>query len=629
MNYLSKITNGLFLKTKTLKYLSVPMLVILPVCFTVMCLLSGGSALYFQLFSLKVSVVYYTLFMFLSFEYVYKLKAEQLYEYIAATPRGLRAVVKYKLLLLCKTAFVEFAVLAVVCCVFSAAEGTLTYKYFVYIVLSYFLNIFLLSVSGVFLGAVAALRLERMGAYLMMIFFPVMTSRILNVLWEGFYKSTGFNIFKITDLFSLSAPSTNWAPNTAFGYSFLPYRFATVLFWVFICAAFIASAVEVSKKKGKVVVCAFLAVLCFITYIAPSSKVIMDERNAKGPGADYNYYKSFEETELDNGGFNIVDLKLNITLFSELTAKAEIKVDNKKLSVYKFTLYHGYSVKEVKINGEKAEFERFSDYLEILNTSSAGADIITINYSGHSSRYYGNVQGCILPGYFPYYPQSGYCEVYDVNYQSFLPNRYDNEVNFDVKVKSLNRVYSNLHGESGNCFSGKAKSLTLVSGLYKESVIGGVTVIYPYTDKSELSEEILKENIEKFKKSDVDDGKIKKIIIVPSLNQGNLESVYSDDNYIISKWIVDLQEDYPVTTIDKHKLELYYCMDAFKNNVEYYDFVKDNFEFTTLFEQGYEKYGETEFFEKCNNYLFDGCDKRTIDDFLVDLVAKENNYVEN
>lgn len=628
---LSKTINTLFFKTKILKYLSVPALAVLPIAFAVMCLLSDGSALYFQSYSLRVSVIYYTLFMFLSFEYIYKLRAERLYECISATPCGLKAIVRKKLFLLFKIAFIETLSLVIICCVFSAAEGSFTFKYFIYITLSYFLNIFLLSVAGVLSGAYAALRLERTGAYLMMIFFPIMTSRILNVLWEGFYAGTGIDIFKITDLFSLSAPSTNWTPNTAFGYSFLPYRFATVLFWIFLFTAFISAAVEGDKKKFKAAICAVLAALCFVTYITPSSKVIMDQRNSEGPGADYEYYTSLEkfETDYENGGFNITDLKIDITLFNKLTAKVEMKVDNKKLSKYKFTLYHGYTVKSVKINGEKAEFNRFSDYFEVMNDGGAEIENITVSYAGYSSRYYSNIQGCVLPGFFPYYPQPGYREVYDVNYQSFSPNRFENEVNFDVTVKSLNRIYSNLTSGSGNSFTGKAKSLTLVGGLYEERTVAGVTVVYPYTDKTELSDEVIRENTKKFKESNADDGKVKKIIIVPSLNQGQFETVYSDNDYLISKWIVDLQEDYPATLIDKSKIELYYCIDAFKNDKEYYSFVKDNFPFTVLFEQNYEKYGETLFFEKCNEFLFDGDDRRTIDEFLEDLSGKEWAYVGN
>ena len=61
--------------------------------------------------------------------------------------------------------------------------------------------------------------MKKIPAYLLMIFITVMTSRILDILWLAFYSSTNIDIFKITGLFELTAPSTNWTPNTAFGAS--------------------------------------------------------------------------------------------------------------------------------------------------------------------------------------------------------------------------------------------------------------------------------------------------------------------------------------------------------------------------------------------------------------------------
>lgn len=74
--------------------------------------------------------------------------------------------------------------------------------------------------------------------------------------------------------------------------------------------------------------------------------------------------------------------------------------------------------------------------------------------------------------------------------------------------------------------------------------------------------------INKFKASNIDNNKIKTIIILPSLNQGKFETVYSNNNYMISRWIVDIQNDYIESLINKDKLELYYCIDAFENDNE-------------------------------------------------------------
>lgn len=345
------------------------------------------------------------------------------------------------------------------------------------------------------------------------------------------------------------------------------------------------------------------------------------QRNIDGPNADYEYYTKHEDDiTIEKNNFNITDLSMEISTNLMLKAKVVIKVDNKNLEKYKFTLYHGYNIQNIKINGEDAEFNRKLDYFEINNNKHDKIDAITINYNGYSSRYYSNVQGSILPGFLPFYPMAGYQEVYDLNYQSFVPNHSDVNINFDVKVSSMKQFYSNLNENDKNHFSGNSKSLTLISGLYKTITIEDIRVVYPYPDVKELSKNNIEKYIKNFKASNIDNNKIKTIIILPSLNQGEFETVYSDNNYIISRWVVDIQDDYVKSLISKHKLELYYCIDAFENDNEYYQETKDYFNFTILFEENLKKYDKTVFYEECNKYLYDSDDERTIDEFLKDLL---------
>lgn len=455
-----------------------------------------------------------------------------------------------------------------------------------------------------------------------MIFITIMTSRILDILWLALYTTTNIDIFKITGLFELTTPSTNWTPNTAFGYSVLPYRFAVILFWIFIFAfGIIFSLHQINKRKIKAITCIILSIICITVYYTPSSKVIMDQRNVNGPNADYEYYTKHEdEIMIEKNNFNMTDLTMDISTNSMLKAKVVIKVDNKNLEKYKFTLYHGYNIKNIKINDKDVNFNRNLDYFEINNTQNYEIDTITINYDGYSSRYYSNIQGTILPGFLPFYPMAGYQEVYDLNYQSFVPNHSDKNINFNVNVSSMKQFYSNLNESEKNHFSGNAESLSLVSGLYKSILVNDIKIIYPYLDIKEMNKNSIENYINKLKASNIDNNKIKTIIILPSLNQGKFETVYSNNNYMISRWIVDIQNDYIESLINKDKLELYYCIDAFENDNESYQETKKYFCFTALFEENLKEHDKNEFYEKCNHYLFDSNDKRTIEEFLEDLL---------
>lgn len=621
-NNLMKFAQKILFQDKILKILTTLILVAPPIILTIWCVIHEATAIDLQLILFKFSVIYLIAFMFLSYEYIYKLKSNSLIECVDTTPKGTKSIIKSKISLLCAVASVQTLVLILINVFFAISEGSLTLQYLLYIIVSILLNIFLICIAGIFIGSFSALKMKKIPAYLLMIFITIMTSRILDILWLALYTTTNIDIFKITGLFELTTPSTNWTPNTAFGYSVLPYRFAAIIFWIIIFTlGIILSLHKINKRKIKSVVCIILSIICIMVYYMPSSKVIMDQRNINGPNADYEYYTKHEDDiTIEKNNFNITDLSMEISTNLMLKAKVVIKVDNKNLEKYKFTLYHGYNIQNIKINGEDAEFNRKLDYFEINNNKHDKIDDITINYNGYSSRYYSNVQGSILPGFLPFYPMAGYQEVYDLNYQSFVPNHSDVNINFDVKVSSMKQFYSNLNENDKNHFSGNSKSLTLISGLYKTITIEDIRVVYPYPDVKELSKNNIEKYIKNFKVSNIDNNKIKTIIILPSLNQGEFETVYSDNNYIISRWVVDIQDDYVKSLISKHKLELYYCIDAFENDNEYYQETKDYFNFTILFEENLKKYDKTVFYEECNKYLYDSDDERTIDEFLKDLL---------
>lgn len=621
-NNLMKFAQKILFQDKILKILTTLILAAPPIILTIWCVIHEATAIDLQLILFKFSVIYLIAFMFLSYEYIYKLKSNSLIECVDTTPKGTKSIIKSKISLLCAVASVQTLVLILINVFFAISEGSLTLQYLLYIIVSILLNIFLICIAGIFIGSFSALKMKKIPAYLLMIFITIMTSRILDILWLALYTTTNIDIFKITGLFELTTPSTNWTPNTAFGYSVLPYRFAAIIFWIIIFTlGIILSLHKINKRKIKSVVCIILSIICIMVYYMPSSKVIMDQRNINGPNADYEYYTKHEDDiTIEKNNFNITDLSMEISTNLMLKAKVVIKVDNKNLEKYKFTLYHGYNIQNIKINGEDAEFNRKLDYFEINNNKHDKIDDITINYNGYSSRYYSNVQGSILPGFLPFYPMAGYQEVYDLNYQSFVPNHSNVNINFDVKVSSMKQFYSNLNENDKNHFSGNSKSLTLISGLYKTITIEDIRVVYPYPDVKELSKNNIEKYIKNFKVSNIDNNKIKTIIILPSLNQGEFETVYSDNNYIISRWVVDIQDDYVKSLISKHKLELYYCIDAFENDNEYYQETKDYFNFTILFEENLKKYDKTVFYEECNKYLYDSDDERTIDEFLKDLL---------
>ena len=70
--------------------------------------------------------------------------------------------------------------------------------------------------------------------------------------------------------------------------------------------------------------------------------------------------------------------------------------------------------------------------------------IINVEYSGSSPKYYSNVQGTYLPGYFCYYPRAGYIPVFDLDYVSMKQNFVDKNTEFNLKINSIFEIYTNL-----------------------------------------------------------------------------------------------------------------------------------------------------------------------------------------
>lgn len=600
------------------------LIVILPPVFLIlMGLFSAPFTRLIQLIALDFSLINLIVFMFVSYEYVFKMNSCKLIECFNTTYKNTKSVVKNKIALLSIAAAIETVALIIVISAFAIHEGIFTASYFLNIFLSIILNIFLVSVAGISIGAFAALKMKKIPAYAMMIVLTFLSGRFLdNLLWIGVYDSTGFDVFKITGLFEISASMQNWDPNSALGSSVLPYRFAIVLLWISLFGlGIVLSLHQTNKRKLKSVVCILLAAACLAVYFIPSSKVIMDISNSQGSMADARFYRKYgDEIKIEESDFNITDLNMDISIAFQLNATAIIKVDN-NLDNYKFTLYHGYKVKSVKINDANAEFNRQFDYLEIKNTGNTAIDTITISYSGYSSRYYSNMQGAILPGFLPFYPMAGFQKVFDPHYQAFMPNSTNEPIHFDVSVSSFNQFYSNIDETDKNHFEGSARSLTLVSGLYKTVTERGIKVIYPYLDKEAASEEMIKTQVKEFRGANVDNGVINTIIIVPSLNQLYFERVYCNDNYIIAKQqISNLAEDYVESLINADKLELYHLLNDFQSDYKYYQIIKEYYDCADLFEDNVQKYGEDVFLKECNKYLFDSEDNRSIDEFLNNML---------
>ncbi len=574
------------------------------------------------------TIIYFIIYMFVSYEYIYQVRACSLLETADCTYMESAYLVKKQIKIMTIIIAVQSAVLLFIQTVCELAAGNLTIKYFIYIVLSTFLNFFLVMLVGIMIGAFASLKLKRVPAYCLMVLISAISVGLLDSVWEMIYEKTYIDVTKITDLLNILVPSATWTPNDAIGYSILPYRFATLLLWVSVLTlGIVLSLHKREKKKIKATVSALLAVVFLAVYLLPSSKLTMGNLLSGDvvhfPGNDEMFYyeRYSDHIVSEEADFSITDLSMDFSAVLELNATVTIKVDKTDLDAYKFTLHHCYKVKEVLINGENTDWERNYDYLEVYN-ANANAQEITVKYSGHSDRYYSNIQGTFLTGSIPFYPIAGYYDIYDENNQNLYLKQKSDYINFDIRVSSPGKYYSNLEETEKNHFAGKAKSFFLLSGLYKEKDIDGIRIIYPYMDTDDAFIEYYIPDIEDFINSDFYNG-AKTYIFSPSLNQHNFEQMYFCDDYTTALGH-DLVYSYIYYSAGPNKAELYMVIDEYQNDYESYLWEEKYCTFFNEFDQCRIILGEKEFFNECGEYLFDDDDTRSIDEFLNDLLEEQN-----
>lgn len=179
---------------------------------------------------------------------------------------------------------------------------------------------------------------------------------------------------------------------------------------------------------------------------------------------------------------------------AELEAVAEEATDWQS-----FTLYHNYRIKEISVNGSKAEFKRNGNYVSVkMPDGMSKGDTVKIKfaYSGLSSPLeQGNRYIVSLTSDFPWLPGLDITELpedsFDENAYLKLygaPQKFENAVKYTLRFKSNYVVYTNIEEVSDGLYEGSSDTgLTVVAyGLQAKTEIDGVTVYYPQSIKQDL-----------------------------------------------------------------------------------------------------------------------------------------------
>lgn len=600
----------------------------------------NGQPLDYLSATLGLSVFAFVFFMFLSYEYLFKLRAQTVKEVLEATENGRGKFYSLSLLILTGLLAVYCAVLFV----FNAGEYLSLDigkgGYFLHLALNIFLNLFLVPLVGILLGAAISFVPRRVTAYVLMILSVFLSTPMLSAVTDAVYEGTGKSFALGSGFFNIFPPSLGYAQIYPFGFNLLSYRWAIVFFWLFAFSSVLLFCLSAKGEKKRPIlsaVCLVLAVFCAVGYFRPASRVTLGNGAQSSGLSDSEYYSS-HKGESEKAEFEVKKYSLKLDFGRLLSAEAEMAL-SKELAEYDFTLYHGYEVKRVRSeDGSALRFEQSGDCFTVFSDGKVFSKIV-VDYSGDAPRFFANSQGVSLPGWFPYYPHAGKSEIYDPTVFGFNRFLCDSETEFEVKIHSGKNVFCSLSGKDGEYF-GKSEGVTVVSGFYDSLFVGETEVIYPYLATNEFTPEKVKNSVEEYLKSGIFSKEEKKLIVLSGVNMiSEYERFCAFSDHAVFLQLNGLSDIYETQKVPSGKKQLYMAYELYKGDKANWknvvSFFSENVyagdeegkknDSRLILQEYFERFGEDYVSNEIEKFLSDNKDSRDWKTFLSEMRGGKND----
>ena len=523
--------------------------------------------------SLVLTSVIFIMFLFISYYYFSKVKNSEILESISVTATGKNKYYMSMFSVLTTFSLITCAITFLLSIVYFFMTPTKP-EYFLFSLKVSLLYFFLADIVAILIGLVCSGIRKKAPAYIILILSAILFSPLTVRYAELFLKTGETALYPIWRLFGLypkvfniQRPQYEVAVNTK--------ALFIALFWISLCALIIILSNWVFRtKKSKnisAIICASIFALSLWGAIAPFSEAPQDDNSFL---AD-NYYYKFRKPEKfviqknEKADFEITSYDMNFNIKNELKGDVTVYLDKNNLDEYKFTLYHGYRIKNIKdSSGNKLDFKRENDYVTVYPQSNT--DTLTFNYKGRSAKYYSNYQGSCLPSGFAYYPINGFHYVFDVSTgeQGAIRARLNNPIPMKVNVECKNKMFCNLDRTEDNSFEGISDGLTLVSGFYDETTVDNTRLVYQCYNTDEVPR--LNTNFSAYLKdllNEYPDYDGKTIIVTPNtLSPGRDEDWFKSSDHITVRFIERAFRNYDdETPVINARLDLFFAF------MKYYD----------------------------------------------------------
>lgn len=427
-----------------------------------------------------LSFTFFALFLFLAYEYFYKSKKDKCEEVFSCIKDARMriffsqfAVLECVNVLLCVLIYFSFIAWSIVGYDFGGTVLLLCLKIVLF-------NFFLPITVAILFGKLVSYCVKRSSAYmLLVIIFGAFVGSVFTVV-DFLFRNFGINLYDIWSFFSIFQLDLGYHSDFVIFYDLLPYRLFADFFWIIAAITVILLKERIPIKKTVISVSAICLAATVALTLYPQQKHI-DEKG--------EMYKTISDEALcyldgkmpekqEKASFEVTAYNLDIKIRLNMFVRASVEVSNPELSEYIFTLFHGFTLKNVTDSkGNKLDFEQNGDYITVKRSSEPLKNIV-MEYKGGSSEYYSNLQGVNIPNTLAFYPLAGFVKLRKDQSLNMLELEKPTEfkVNFDYNKK----VFSNITEIGYNQFDGKTTAPVFLAGFVESVEYKGVKIVYPY-----------------------------------------------------------------------------------------------------------------------------------------------------
>ena len=288
---------------------------------------------------------------------------------------------------------------------------------------------------------------------------------------------------KIHNIICFLPPDVTYLYDGLYGLPFERYRLMSMLFWGAVgCFSFVRVYFIKSRTGKRIAAGAYgiVALIILLVGLNQGSALRMDDELR-----DVTNYYAAHEGRTEPVNYSVKDYQINFRIGSALSAECKVHLQGDTAQEkYLFTLYHGYRVKYIKdAAGNDLDFAQEGDYITVY--AQTPTEYLDLYYRGDGGIFYSNRNACFLPGFFAYYPRSGFVEIFDMDSLKFSAGK-EPKAQFDIEINGAGKYVVNLP-EKGNRYMGDAENVTIVNGNYEEITDGAGRYIALPQQKSSYS----------------------------------------------------------------------------------------------------------------------------------------------